>query len=397
MSEKKSDLIELEQYHHSKLFVKKDFVITKGKGALLYDNTGKEYIDCVGGHAVLNIGHSHPKYIENMKKQLEKIVMVPPDYPVEERAKLLEKLAQITPNTLNQTFLCNSGTESIETALKLILAKNREKKKPEVIAFKKDFHGRTLGSLAMTHNMKYRKPFLSWLSPNVNFASFGDIDSVKELVNENTVAIFCELVQGEGGIYPAPDQFPKELRELCDENDLTFVIDEVQTGFGRTGKMFAFEHYGVVPDVLCLAKAIAGGLPMGATIANDDLFNEMNVGEHGTTYGGNPYVCAAANTTIDIIMEENLVENSARQGKRIIKDILEFKNKKAKKIRDVRGLGLMVGIEYRIRVRDMIKKAEESGVMFLNAGLTTIRLLPPLVLNDSQVDKILEVLHDISS
>ncbi len=395
MSEDYSKFIELEKFHHTKLFPKRNYVIIRGNGVLLYDEKGNEYIDCIAGHAVLNIGHSHPKFIEAMKNQLEKLVMIPPGFPVEERAKLLEKLADITPKKLTQSFLSNSGTESVEAAIKLVLVNNRDKEKPEIITFKRDFHGRTLGSLAMTHNMKYRKPFISWLSPNVKFASFGNIDSVKELVNENTVAIFCELIQGEGGVHPAPDNFPKALRDLCDEKDIILVDDEVQTGFGRTGKMFAYEHYGIVPDVVCMAKAIAGGLPMGATIASEDLYNKFNVGEHNITFGGSPLVCAAANATIEIIKEENLIENSAKQGEKIISNLTKFAED-CKTIRNVRGKGLMIGIEYKLRVKDLISKAEKIGVLFLNAGLTVIRIVPPLVINDSQVEKVLNVLYDIS-
>ncbi|MFX1337531.1 MAG: aspartate aminotransferase family protein [Promethearchaeota archaeon] len=396
MSDYYSKLIELEKSHHTKLFPKKDFLITRGEGALLYDENGMEYIDCVAGHAVMNIGHSHPKYIEAMNKQLNKLVMVPPGFPVEERAKLLKKLADITPKQLNQVFLSNSGTESVESALKLVLAARRDKKNPEIVAFKRDFHGRTLGSLAMTHNIQYRKAFLPWLSPNVKFASFGDIQSVKELINDNTIAIFTELIQGEGGVHPAPHDFPKALRELCDEKDLILVDDEVQTGFGRTGKMFAFEHYGIVPDVICLAKAIAGGLPMGATIASEELYNKFEIGEHNTTFGGNPFVCAAANATIDIIQEENLIENAAKQGRKIISDLLKFKED-CQIIRDVRGKGLMIGVEYRTKVNEMIQEAEKMQILVLNAGLTVIRLVPPLVITDNQVEKVLDVMHKISA
>jgi len=395
MSDYYSKFIELEKRHHPKLFPKRDYVITKGKGALLYDEKGNEYIDCIAGHGVLNIGHSHPKYIEAMKQQVEKLVMVPPGFVVEERAKLLQKLADITPKNLTQTFLSNSGAEATEAAIKLVLASNRDKEKPEIIAFKRGFHGRTLGSLSMTHNMKYRKAFLSWLSPHVKYASYGDINSVKELVNENTVSVFCELIQGEGGVHPAPEDFPKELRELCDEKDLIFVDDEVQTGFGRTGKMFAFEHYDVVPDVICMAKALAGGLPIGATVASEDLYDKFNVGEHNTTFGGNPLVCAAANATLDIIRDEKLIANAAKQGNKILSDLNEF-SKECQIIRDVRGKGLIIGVEYKKKVKDLIKDAERKHVLFLNAGLTVIRLLPPLIINDSQVKKVIEVLHQIS-
>ena len=396
MSEKDySKIIELEKLHHTKLFPKRGYVIIEGKGALLYDEKRNEYIDCVAGHGVMNIGHSHPKYIEAMKRQMDKLVMVPPGYPVEERAKLLEKLSQITPKSLTQTFLSNSGTEAVEAAIKLVLAANRDKNKPEIIAFKRDFHGRSLGSLATTFNMKYRKPFMSWLSPNVKYASFGNIDSVKELINENTTAIITELIQGEGGVHPAPEGFPKALRELCDEKDLILIDDEVQTGFGRTGKMFAYEHYDVTPDVICVAKAIAGGLPMGATIASEELYNKFNIGEHNTTFGGNPLVCAAANATIDILMNENLVENAARQGEKIITDFARLAEENDN-IRGVRGKGLMIGVDFKKPVKERIKNAVSKGVFFLNAGLTVIRLLPPLLISDSQTDKVIKVMREIS-
>ena len=395
MSEDYSKLIELEKKYHTKLFPKKNFVIDRGKGAILYDTKGNEYIDCVAGHAVLNIGHSHPKFIKVVKEQLERIIMISPGTPVEVRAKLLEKLIDITPKSFNQAFLTNSGTEAVEAAIKLVLAINKDKKTPEIITFKRDFHGRTLGSLAITFNMKYRKPFMSWLSPHVKWASFGNIESVKELVNDNTAAIFCELIQGESGVIPAPREFPKALRELCDEKDLLLVDDEVQTGFGRTGKMFAFEHYGIEPDVICVAKAIAGGFPMGAAIASKDLYDKMEIGSHNTTFGSNPLACAAACATIDIIKEEKLVENSAKQGAKMISNLQNF-TKDCDIIRDVRGKGLMIGVEYRKKVREMINKAEKLGVLVLNAGLTVLRLLPPLVINDNQVKKVLDVMQKIS-
>jgi len=395
MKEDYSQFIEWEKEFHTKLFPKRDFVITRGEGALIFDEKGKEYIDCVAGHAVMNIGHSHPKYISAIKKQLDKLVMVPPGFPVEVRAKLLKKIAEITPKELNQSFLSNSGTEAVEAALKLVLASNRNKKKPEIITFKRDFHGRTLGSLAMTHNPKYRKPFMSWLSPHVKYASFGDIESVKELINENTVAIFTELVQGEAGVHPAPLDYVKELRELCDEKNLILVDDEVQAGIGRTGKMFAFEHYGIVPDIICMAKAIAGGLPMGVTTASEDLYNKFNIGEHNTTFGGNPLVCAAANATLDIIREEGLVENSAKQGEKIISELTKL-TENANVIREVRGKGLMIGLEYKLKIIDLLQKAEDLGVLLLKTGLTTIRIVPPLVINDEQVEKVLNVIYEIS-
>jgi acetylornithine/LysW-gamma-L-lysine aminotransferase len=243
--------------------------------------------------------------------------------------------------------------------------------------------------------MKYRKPFLPWLSSHVKFASYGDIDSVKELVNDNTIAVFIELIQGEGGVYPAPYDFVRELRELCDQNNILLIDDEVQTGFGRTGKMFAFEHYDIVPDAMCMAKAIAGGMPMGAMISSEELYEKMQIGEHSTTYGGNPLCCAAANAVIDIIQEEGIVTNADTQGKKLLNDLNQYAEEE-RLIREVRGKGLMIGVDYRIRVNDLINKAQDMNVLLLNAGLTTIRILPPLVINDLQVERVLEVMHKLT-
>ncbi len=389
------EIKEAHEKHYPNLYSIKDQVIVKARGALIYDAQGNEYLDCVAGHGVMNIGHNHPRVIEAIKKQLENVIMVPPSYPIESRASLLKKLAEITPKSLTQSFLSNSGTEAIEAAIKLASVYNRNIKKPEIIAFKRSFHGRSLGSLSMTFNVKYREPFLSWISPNVKFASYGSIDSVKDLINENTVAIITELVQGEGGVYPVPDVFPKELREVCDQKSILLIDDEIQTGFGRTGKMFACEHYGLEPDIMCMAKGIAGGLPMGATVASEDLWNKLKTGEHYSTFGGNPLVCAAASETIDIIRDENLVQNAEKQGK----DLIAHFNNMAENngnIRGVRGKGLMIGIDYRKPVKERIDEAVKKGVLFLNAGLTVIRLLPPLIINDDQVKRIKEVMEEIS-
>ena len=385
---------EIHEKYYPNFYALKDQIIVKAKGAYLYDSQGNEYLDCAG-HGVLNIGHNHPKLLEAIKKQLENVIMTPPSYPVEARANLLEKLAEITPKSLTQTFLSNSGAESIEAAIKLANIHDRKKKRPEIIAFKRSFHGRTLGALSMTFNRKYRDPFLSWISPNVKFASYGNIDSVKELINDNTVAIITELVQGEGGVYPVPDDFPNELREICDQKNLLLIDDEVQTGFGRTGKMFACEHHGVEPDIICMAKAIAGGLPMGATIASEDLWNKLKTGEHYSTFGGNPLICAAASATIDIIREEKLIINAKKQGNKLLSHFNQMAENNDQ-IRGIRGKGLMIGVDFRKPVKNRIEDAVKKGVLFLNAGLTVIRLLPPLIINDDQVKRIIDVMKEVS-
>jgi len=386
-----SEILENEKRFNPKLYSKKGFIITYGQGALVYDTQGKEYIDCIGGHGIANVGHSHPRLIEAIKEQVDNLTISENALPVESRAILLKKLAELTPKPLTQTFLTNSGTEAVECALKIVLANKREIKKPEIISMKRAFHGRTLGSLSLTFDMKYRKPFMPFLNQDVKFASFGKIDSVKELVSDNTVAIICEMVQGEGGVHPAPKEFPKQLRELCDEKDIVFIIDEVQAGLGRTGKMFAFENYDVVPDIMCLAKSLGGGLPIGATISSEELFDNLKKGEHYSTFGGNPVACAAANAVLDILIDEKLPENAKKQGDKILSELAKIAEN-SKIIRDVRGLGLMMGIECRKKVADIVQSCENKGLLVLIAGLTVIRMLPPLVINDQQANKILEIL-----
>ena len=235
---------------------------------------------------------------------------------------------------------------------------------------------------------------MSWLSPHVKYASFGDIESVKELINENTAAIFTELIQGEAGVHPAPLDYVKALRELCNEKDLILVDDEVQAGIGRTGKMFAYEHYGIVPDVICMAKAIAGGLPMGATFAREEVMNSFQRGEHSSTFSGNPLVCAAASAAIDVLVEEKLPERAATNGN-YFKDKLNALAERHNIVREVRGLGLMLGLETRFDVYNILVGCMNRGVLVLDAGRNVVRFLPPLVIETEQIDKVINALDEV--
>ncbi|MHA1301084.1 MAG: aspartate aminotransferase family protein [Candidatus Helarchaeota archaeon] len=370
---------------------KRPIEIVTGKGVYLYDKDGKGYIDCIGGNGVAIIGHSHPKLVEAIKNQAEKLIICPTIMYNEVRAKLYKKLADITPEPLSKSFLSNSGAESVECAIKLA---KRHTGKPEIIAMKRAFHGRTHGALSATWNPKYKKPFEP-LVPRFKHVSFGDIEAIKNNISKETAAIIVEPVQGEAGVIIPPPNFLKELRGVCDDNEILLIFDEVQTGFGRTGKLFAgFGHWNVVPDIMCLAKAVSGGIPMGVTIAKPEVFDSLKSGEHYSTFGGNPLASAAALASIDIIIGEKLPEKSEINGKYFLEQ-LNSRLGGNRLIRDIRGIGLMIAIELRLKVKDYVLKAIEKGVLFLTSGKTTIRMLPPLTIGKSEIDKIIDVIEQI--
>jgi acetylornithine/LysW-gamma-L-lysine aminotransferase len=377
-----------EDVYSSGIYPKRPVEIVIGKGAVVWDSQGREYIDCVAGIAVANTGHCNEYVNRAVRRQLDKIIVNPGIFYSDARARLMKRLADITPKRLSRVFLSNSGAESIECAVKISRAFT---KRTDIIAMKKSFHGRTFGALSATWNPKYRKPFEP-LVPGFRFAKFNDLGSVEALVTEKTAAIMLEPVQGESGIFPAEEGFLKGLRRICNDNDILLVFDEVQTGFGRTGKMFAFEHFGVTPDILCCAKGIAGGIPMGATIARPEIFQSLKGGEHGSTLGGNPLSCAAALANIDFILKENLPERSKRLGDYFL-DRLKTLNKKS--VREIRGIGLMLGIEMRFPAMQYVLKAIEKGVLLHVSGLNVIRIIPPLVITKEQIDKVVNVLGEI--
>ena len=377
---------------YSGWIVRRPLQIVSGNGVIVKDVNGKEYIDCVGGNGVCIAGHTHPKIIAAIKNQADKLITCPTIFYNETRAKLYEKLAEITPKSMKKTFLSNSGAESVECAIKLA---RKATGKLEVIAMKQGFHGRTLGALAATWNPKYRKPFLPSES-NVKHVRYGDFDDLKNSITENTCAILLEAIQGEAGIIIPPEGYLQQVREICTNKNIPLIIDEVQTGFGRTGKLFACEHENIEPDIMTMAKGIAGGIPMGATIAREEIFDKLKPGEHYSTFGGNPFACAAALATINVIETEKLVENSAILGEKLLTGL-----KKAlsdiKIIKNIRGKGLFVAIELRVKNKEYVLKALENGVLCLTSQKTILRLLPPLVIKENEVNKIIEMLQHIFS
>jgi acetylornithine/LysW-gamma-L-lysine aminotransferase len=384
------NVIDLENQYIPSIFPRRPVVIVKGQGTRVWDSNGKEYIDCVGGNGVCLIGHSHPKLIETIRSQVQQLVICPYIFYNDQRAKFVEKLAQLTPKPLEKTFLSNSGAEAVECAIKLAWKSTGKK---NIIAMTGGFHGRTAGALSATWNPKYREPFQP-LIPGFSHVPFGDLEAVKNAITEETAAIITEAVQGENGVIPAPNGFLAGLRELCDAKKVLLILDEVQTGLGRTGEFLACQHWNIVPDILCLAKGLAGGIPIGATMASSEIFNAMKSGEHYSTFGGNPLACASASTTLEIIQEEKLVENSKTIGAYFLKRLQEA-TKNLRLVKDIRGLGLMLAIDLRLKHKDYVLKAVEKGLLLLTSGTTTLRILPPLTLSREDVDKIVIILEEI--
>jgi acetylornithine/LysW-gamma-L-lysine aminotransferase len=384
------EIIDIEKQFMANVYAKKPLVITRGKGALVWDINGKQYIDCTGSYGVCIVGHCHPKVVEAVKKQAEKLISCHSSLYNDARSEFLQKITKITPKGLNKVFLANSGAEAVESAIKLA---RKFSGKPEIIAMMGAFHGKTMGALSATWDKKYREPFLP-LVPEFKHVPSDNLERVKEAVTEKTAAIIAEPIRGESGIRVPSDDFLPGLREICDEKGVLLILDEVQTGFGRTGKIFACEHWNIVPDILCVAKSVAGGLPLGVTIAKEDVMSSLKLGEHTTTFGGNPLVCAAACAAIDILIEEKLAERAATLGAYFKEKLVDLQVKH-KVVREVRGLGLMLGMELRFDVLQIILQAMDKGVLILDAGRNVLRFLPPLVIEKGQIDKVVAILDTI--
>lgn len=378
-----SDLIALEDLHGSGLYPKQPLVLVQGQGARVWDATGKEYIDCIGGHGVANVGHANPAVIRAIATQAHKLAICPNGFYNDQRAQLLAKLTSIVPPGLERAFLCNSGTEAAEAAFKFARVSTGRTK---IISTMRGFHGRTLGAVSATWRKEFRSPFEP-LVPGFDFVPYNRLERMDQAVNEETAAVILEVVQGEGGVIPGDGDYLRGVQAICRERGALFIVDEVQTGFGRTGRMFASEHHGLQPDLLCLAKAIAGGLPMGAVLLGSRV-GTLPKKSHGTTFGGNPLACAAALATIDYIESEGLVRRAEELGARLLSGLQAIS---ASQVREVRGLGLMVAIELKGRAAPYLAALAERGVLALSAGANVMRFLPPLVIDEADVDSVVEL------
>lgn len=366
-------------------YTRQPIAIKKACGAVVTDVDGKEYIDCVAGIAVNNVGHCHPAVVEAIKRQAEQLIHVSNLYYTEQQAVLAEELVDLTK--MDRIFFCNSGTEAVEGALKLA---RKASGKKEFVAAEHAFHGRTRGALSVTHKEKYRKPFEP-LAPAV-FVPYNDTDAIRQAINGDTAGVILEPIQGEGGVIIPSDDYLKEVREICDETGTLLILDEVQTGFGRTGRWFAREHSGIRADIMTTAKAMGGGFPMGAMLAREDVAANFVRGDHASTFGGNALSCAAAIANIEVIKKEGLVKRSEEMGKYLIRKLKDL-NKDY--VREIRGKGLMVGMELSIKCDDIVNRARENGVLLNCTSESVLRFVPPLTITKEQLDKAVSVLDEI--
>ncbi len=378
--------LELEKNYSLNVYAKRNVTLVRGKNVRVWDDRGHEYIDCVCGNGVANLGHANEKIIAAISEQAAKLITCSNLFYNDQRARLYEKLIQITPPSLKRAFLCNSGTEGIEAAIKFARFAT---KRTDFISTTMAFHGRTFGALSATYKPDYRNGFEPLL-PGFSFVPFNDFQKLKEKLTAKTAGIILEVIQGEGGINIGSAEYFHQVRKLCSDTGTLLIIDEIQSGFCRTGKMFACEHFDLQPDILCLAKALAGGLPMGAVICSEKI--ELPVGKHGTTFGGNPLCCAAANAAIDYMLENQLDRQAKEKGDFFIKRMSQLR---LGKVREIRGLGLMLGIEVTEDVRPLILKLQDDGLLVFAAGQFVIRVFPPLTIEFEDLDLVIQKLQHL--
>ncbi|MGE5140018.1 MAG: aspartate aminotransferase family protein [Rudaea sp.] len=384
-----SEIISLESRYTSGLYTKRPIAIVRGEGARLWDSDGKQYIDCVGGQGSANVGHANPAVARAISQQAERLSVATEVFYNDQRALLESRLISIAPppGRFNRVFLCNSGAEAIEAAVKLA---RYDTGRRDVLAFMRGFHGRTMGALSATWEPRYREPFEP-LVPGFKHVPYENLERVAAAVDENTAAVVLELVQGEGGVRPASQPFVQGVAGLCRDRGARLIVDEVQTGFCRTGRMFATEHYGIAPDFVAMAKSIAGGLPMGGLLIGERV-RPLEPQIHGTTFGGNPLVCAAANAAIGFMSEQKLDARAAELGEYALGRLRRIESPL---VREVRGLGLMIGVELKVKVTPILMALMERGVLALPAGPTVLRLLPPLVIEREELDAAVDCIEAV--
>ena len=381
-----------EDAYTGNLYQKFPVTIQRGNGALVWDDSGREYVDLMGGYGVALVGHCNPRVVDAIVSQANRIITVHSSLYSGVRETFLETLAGMAPPGLTGIHLNNSGAESIEAAIKFA---RKFTGKKGMVAMRGSYHGKSMGALAVTFNPKYRKSFAPLLE-KVSFARFGDADSLRETIDEDTGMVVVEPVQGESGIHVAPDGYLQEVRDICDDKGILLVFDEVQAGLGRTGKMWAGSHWGVTPDIMCIAKGLAGGVPMGATMARQDILSKISKGEHSSTFGGNPLSCAAGTAALTAITQDGLMDNAREIGSHITSRLREMQERH-RMIREIRGLGLMIGVEMRFEVRDILHDLINQGVLMLYSGRNVLRMLPPLVITKEQADTAMTCLDEALS
>jgi LysW-gamma-L-lysine/LysW-L-ornithine aminotransferase len=379
-----------EDQYLANLYQRFPINIALGKDAYIWDTSGKEYVDCMGGYGVALVGHCNNRVVKAVKDQAEKLIICHMSAYNDTRLRFLQKLSRLAPEGLNKTFFSNSGAEAVEAALKF---SRKYSGKTGIIAMNGAYHGKTFGALSITHNEKYRRSFMPLLS-GVKFVPYNDSSKLEGAIDDNIGTVILEPIQGETGIIVPPDGLIQRIREICSRRKLVLIFDEIQTGLGRTGKMWAGQNWGTTPDIMCLAKGIAGGVPMGLTLVKPEIMEVMKVGEHSSTFAGSPLACAAGIATLDALVEDKLVENASSTGKYFKNGLLALGDRH-KIIREVRGLGMMLAVEIRFDVKDILLDGIRNGLLMLYSGRNIIRLLPPLVIDEKTVARALEMMDQL--
>jgi acetylornithine/N-succinyldiaminopimelate aminotransferase len=379
---------QLEKQYHFQVYNRFPITLSHGKGALVWDTEGNEYLDAFGGLAVNNLGHCHPKIVAAIKEQSEKLLHASNFFYNEPQSLLAEKLAKVSG--LDRVFFCNSGVEAMEACVKLARKWGKKHEKSgNMITLSEGFHGRSVTTITM--GMPSYAEGFEPLPTGFEQVPFNDFEALKAVANEDTIAIAFETIQGSGGVNVIDAEFMKKTRELCNELNILMIVDEVQCGVGRSGKFYAYQHFDVMPDIVATAKALGGGVPIGAIMAKEEVAAALGFGDHGTTFGGNPFACHVANTTLDAIEEENIVEQAAEKGA-FMMNLLNEKLEGHPSVKDIRGLGLMIGVELNHPARPVVDKMFEHKVLGNAAHGTVVRFLPPLVITKEQIDRVVEVL-----
>ncbi|KXS41686.1 MULTISPECIES: aspartate aminotransferase family protein [unclassified Candidatus Frackibacter] len=390
----KEDIIQSDEAYFMNVFGGRlPIVVDKGEGIKVWDEEGNEYLDFLAGIAVNALGHSHPKVNQALKEQIDKVIHCTNIYYIEPQAKLNKLLVENSAG--DRIFYGNSGAEANEGAIKLARKyfKVRDEERYEVITTTKSFHGRTLATIAATGQEKYQKPFTP-LPEGFKEVPFNDLAALKEAVSDKTCAIMVEPIQGEGGINVADQEYLQGVRKLCDEEGILLILDEIQTGLGRTGKFFGYEHYGIEPDIFTLAKALGNGVPVSAFLAKEEVADAFEPGDHGSTFGGNPLACIAAYTTVKTILEEDIVQHTVEIGEYFEEKLSEL-IKKYDFVNSVRGKGLMLGLEVDLDAKKLVHEALEKGLLINAVSETTLRFLPPLIVEKGDIDNVIDILDRI--
>ncbi len=364
--------------------------IAKGKGTRVWDTAGKEYIDCMGGYGVALVGHCNDRVVSALKRQAEILITAHMSTYNDTRLRFMEKITSVAPPTLSKMFFANSGAESVEAALKFA---RKYSGRHGVIAMNGAYHGKTFGALSVTYSEKYRKPFMPLLD-GVKFVQYSDPSMLEQAIDDTIGSVIIEPIQGETGIIVPPDDLLPKIREICSRRKVVLIFDEIQSGLGRTGKMWAGQNWNTTPDIMCLAKGIAGGIPMGLVLAKQEIMDAMKLGEHSSTFGGSPIACAAGTATMEALIDDKLIDNAAKMGVHF-KEGLNRLKEKHKIIRQVRGIGMMLGVELRFDVKDILFDGIRNGLMVLYSGRNILRLLPPLVMDEATVSRSVDIIDVI--